>query len=106
VEEFFSVSAFNGYEKLMDNELQKYVDEQKISLKEDIFLKGMETIYHFSGEFMEKTVEFDGFTFQGEAINKQQMFILRFGIIHCIANSGVFGMVVEFPKDIKLQDDQ
>lgn len=96
----------DGYDELMDKELQKYLDNQTISLKEDDFLRGMETIYNFPGEFTEKKVEFNGFAFKGEAINKQQMFVLRFGVIHCIADSGVFGMLVEFPEEVKMKDDQ
>lgn len=34
------------------------------------------------------------------------MFILRFGIIHCVADSGVFGILVEFPDNMKLKDDE
>ena len=32
--------------------------------------------------------------------------IVVFGIIHCVADSGVFGMLVEFPEDIDIEDDR
>ncbi len=32
--------------------------------------------------------------------------IVVFGIIHCVADSGVFGMLVEFPEDINIKDDE
>jgi putative membrane protein len=98
--------GIEGYEDLMDKELKKYVSRSNISLNDTDFLKGMETIYKFPGDFIGKQIEFDGFAFKGEAINKQQMFVLRFGIIHCIADSGVFGMLVEFPHEAKFKDDE
>ncbi|WP_063964319.1 TIGR03943 family putative permease subunit, partial [Domibacillus aminovorans] len=73
---------------------------------DDNYLKGMETIYNFPGEFMNKTIEFDGFSFKGESVNDHQLFVLRFGVIHCVADSGAFGMLVEFPEEMDLQDDE
>ncbi|MEH7444860.1 TIGR03943 family protein [Bacillus sp. JJ1122] len=95
-----------GYDELMNQELKNYIDKDNIALKEKDFLKGMETIYQFPGEFTDKTIEFDGFAFKGESISKKQIFILRFGVIHCIADSGAFGMLVEFPEETKIQNDQ
>lgn len=95
-----------GYDELMNKELDKYQVSKTISLKEDDFLSGMETIYNFPGDFIGKTINFDGFAFKGQPINNRQMFVLRFGVIHCIADSGVFGMLVEFPKETKIKDDQ
>jgi putative membrane protein len=95
-----------GYDELMKKELKKYSSKDVIALKDEDYLKGMETIYNYPGEFLGDTISFDGFTFKGEAINKRQMFVLRFGVIHCIADSGVFGMLVEFPEDIQMIDDQ
>ncbi|WP_423410380.1 TIGR03943 family putative permease subunit [Heyndrickxia sp. MSNUG] len=95
-----------GYDELMNQELKNYIDKENIALKDKDFLKGMETIYQFPGEFTDKTIEFDGFAFKGESISKKQIFVLRFGVIHCIADSGAFGMLVEFPEETKIQDDQ
>lgn len=95
-----------GYYELMNTELKKYIGRKDISLKDEDFLQGMETIYNFPGEFMGKQIEFDGFAFKGESINKQQMFVLRFGVIHCIADSGVFGMLVEFPNEASFNNDE
>ena len=90
----------------MNKALKKYKEKQHITLKDDDFLKGMETIYHYPGEFLDRTLEFDGFAFKGEAISDKQLFVLRFGIIHCIADSGVYGMLVEFPENMDIKDDQ
>ncbi|MDA1477903.1 TIGR03943 family putative permease subunit [Bacillus changyiensis] len=95
-----------GYDELMEKALAKYKEKKQISLDEHDYLKGMETIYNYPGEFLGKTIEFNGFAFKGEAIHGRELFVLRFGIIHCIADSGVYGMLVEFPEDINIKDDQ
>ncbi|MGZ4159275.1 MAG: TIGR03943 family putative permease subunit, partial [Neobacillus sp.] len=38
--------------------------------------------------------------------NKNQVLILRFGVIHCIADAGVFGMLVDLPDGVKLKNDE
>ncbi|WP_042348334.1 TIGR03943 family putative permease subunit [Bacillus massiliigorillae] len=95
-----------GYDELMEKELKIFSSDDSVILNDKNYLKGMETIYNFPGEFLNKTVEFKGFTFNGESLNKRQLFVLRFGIIHCIADSGAFGMLVEFPEDMDFQDDE
>ncbi|XJZ28069.1 TIGR03943 family putative permease subunit [Bacillota bacterium Lsc_1132] len=97
----------NVYADLMNKEKKQYVSQQTIVLNDVKFLQGMETIYNFPGEFLGKEVEFKGFAFNNpETINKNQLFIFRFGIIHCIADSGVYGMLVELPDGVKLKNDQ
>lgn len=36
-----------------------------------LLLKGMETIYNYPGDFLDKTVEFNGFTYKDDALNKK-----------------------------------
>ncbi|KAA6448976.1 TIGR03943 family putative permease subunit [Bacillus atrophaeus] len=98
--------ADDSYDKLMKKLYKKYSGQKHISLTDEDFLKGMETIYNYPGEFLGRTIEFNGFAYKGNAINKKQLFVLRFGIIHCIADSGVYGMLVEFPKDMDIKDDE
>lgn len=95
-----------GYDELMDIEKNKYLSKSSVILKDANYLKGLETIYNYPGDFLGKTIEFDGFSFKGETVNKNQLFVLRFGIIHCIADSGVYGMLVEFPENVNIEDDQ
>ncbi|MDQ0860217.1 TIGR03943 family protein [Bacillus sp. V2I10] len=95
-----------GHYDLMHEELKKYSKQASIQLNDVNYLKTLETIYQFPGEFTDKTIQFDGFAFKGESINKNQIFVLRFGIIHCIADSGVYGMLVELPEEVKLKDDE
>ncbi|MGG5253392.1 TIGR03943 family putative permease subunit [Neobacillus sp. SM06] len=97
----------NVYDDLMNKEKKQYVNQQTIVLDDIKFLPGMETIYNFPGEFLGKEVQFKGFAYNDpETINKNQLFVFRFGIIHCIADSGVYGMLVEMPDGVKLKNDQ
>ena len=32
---------------------------------------------------------------------KEQYFLFRFGIIHCVADSGVYGMLVKKPEGVE-----
>ncbi|WP_369010702.1 TIGR03943 family putative permease subunit [Peribacillus butanolivorans] len=45
-------------------------------------------LYNFPGNFMDKTIEFDGSTFFGEAVSAELLSVIRFRVIHCIADSG------------------
>lgn len=65
----------------------------------------MEVIYNDPGAFIGKTVAFDGFVYPGEQIDETHYFVFRFGFMHCAADSGVYGMLVDFPKDTYLQND-
>lgn len=95
----------DGYEELMQKELKQYLSKKSIVLNDKNYLKGMETIYNYPGDFLGKNISFDGFSFKGDSENSRQLFVLRFGVIHCVADSGVFGMLVEFPDDVNLKDD-
>lgn len=97
----------DDYDAFMKKEKKKYMKQPSIILNDKNYLRGMETIYNFPGEFLDKDVEFKGFVFNdSETIAKNQLFVFRFGVIHCIADSGVFGMLVEMPDGVKLKDDQ
>ncbi|MDQ6596312.1 TIGR03943 family putative permease subunit [Bacillus salipaludis] len=47
-----------------------------------------------------------GFSYNGPGLQSNQLFLLRFGIIHCVADSGAFGMMIQFPKNIHIPNDQ
>jgi putative membrane protein len=95
-----------GYEKVKGKELSEFVNQDEIKLTDKNYLKGMEVIYNFPGDFMGKTISFDGFAYKGEQVDDNHFFIFRFGFIHCVADSGVFGMLVDFPKNTNLKDDE
>lgn len=98
----------DGYSKKMDQELKQFPKSDTIKLTDENFLKGIENIYYKPSQFVEKDIQLHGFTYNKEetSVNNNQMFLLRFGIIHCIADSGVFGMMVEFPKGTTFPNDK
>lgn len=96
-----------AYQELINEDKKKLINKNSIVLNDKNYLKGMETIYNFPGEFDGKEIEFTGFVYNdSESIDKNQLFVFRFGVIHCIADSGVFGMLVDMPNGTKLENDQ
>jgi putative membrane protein len=95
-----------SYKIIKNNELSDFTKAGAINLTDQNYMKGMEVIYNFPGEFMGKTISFNGFAYKGEQIDGDHYFIFRFGFIHCAADSGVFGMLVDFPKGTNLKDDE
>ncbi|MBK3496851.1 TIGR03943 family protein [Viridibacillus sp. YIM B01967] len=95
----------DGYDEIMQKELGVFANMPTVALNDENYLKGMETIYNFPGEFIGKKLSYKGFIYKEQVIDRKQAFVLRFGVIHCVADSGVFGMLVEFPDDMKLQND-
>ena len=51
----------------------------------------MEVIYDYPDQFAGKTIELTGLYTMIN--NKDSQFLFRFGIIHCIADSGVYGLL-------------
>lgn len=94
-----------GYRALMEKEKKKYVDQDKIVLDDANFLKGMEVIYNYPGEFIGKQITVRGFVFHDQEEQRNEYFLFRFGIIHCIADSGVYGMMLEKPNDVTWSND-
>jgi putative membrane protein len=95
----------DGYETVKNKELSEFLNLNAINLDDQKYMKGMEVIYNFPGDFMGKTISFDGFAYKGEQVDGDHYFVFRFGFIHCAADSGVFGMLVDFPQGTVLQDD-
>ena len=52
----------------------------------------MEAIYDYPNEFEDKEIEFIGFVYN-DPNHANSQFVFRFGIMHCIADSGVFGLL-------------
>jgi putative membrane protein len=102
-------SVFYGkanYENVSKRELSAFTDRKEVTLTDSDYLKGLEAIYNFPGSFADRTIGIDGFVYKGEQTEGNHYFVFRFGFIHCVADSGVFGMLVEFPKGTDLLDDQ
>lgn len=94
-----------NYKKVKDKELAEFSNLSEIVLTDDNYMKGMEVIYNNPGLFMNKKISFTGFAYKGEQVDGEHYFLFRFGFIHCAADSGVFGMLVDFPKGTTLSDD-
>ncbi|WP_303974771.1 TIGR03943 family protein [Streptococcus merionis] len=87
---FFTKSA---YTEEMQKALDKYVSQDHIEVTRENYMEVMEIIYDYPDQFVGKTITFTGFAYQ-DPDNSSNLFLFRFGIIHCIADSGVFGLLL------------
>lgn len=94
-----------GYRGVMEKGKKEFVTKDSVTLNDENFLKGMETIYNYPGEFTGKKLSFKGFVFKDDSSKKEQYFLFRFGIIHCVADSGVYGMLVKKPEGVEWKND-
>ncbi|NQG96668.1 TIGR03943 family protein [Streptococcus suis] len=81
------------YQSEMREIADHYLAQEKIQITSENYMEVMEAIYDFPSEFSGKTIEMVGFVYN-DPDNSQQFFLFRFGIIHCIADSGVYGLLV------------
>ncbi|WP_445491996.1 TIGR03943 family putative permease subunit [Niallia sp. 03133] len=96
----------DGYADVMDKGRKKLINKDTIHLEEGTFLNDLETIYNYPGEFMDKQVALTGFSYHEKDLDANQVFLLRFGIIHCIADSGVYGILLDLPDELKTKNDE
>ena len=97
---YFTKSA---YSKEMRAAADKYLKKDEIVVTTENYMEVMEVIYDYPDEFLNKTLSFTGFVYRDPS-NQEQQFLFRFGIIHCIADSGVYGLLTtgnqeHFPDD-------
>ncbi|WP_419882058.1 TIGR03943 family putative permease subunit [Peribacillus sp. B-H-3] len=95
----------DDYQTLMDRSLKKLDKKGKLELNDSNYLNDLETIYNYPGDFTGKTIKLNGFAYHAEDVAKNQIFLFRFGIIHCVADSGVFGMLIDLPENVKTKND-
>ncbi|TCD46563.1 TIGR03943 family protein [Streptococcus sp. X16XC17] len=86
---YFTKSA---YQKKMRKVADSYLEQNTIQITTENYMAIMEVIYDYPDEFVGKNIELTGFVYNDPDHNNQQ-FIFRFGIIHCIADSGVYGLL-------------
>lgn len=86
---YFTKSA---YQKQMRKVANRYLKQDTIEITTENYMEVMEAIYDYPDEFVGKTVELTGFVYN-DPDNANQQFLFRFGIIHCIADSGVYGLL-------------
>lgn len=86
---YFTKSA---YQKEMRKVADTYLNQDTIQITTENYMAVMEVIYDYPDEFVGKTIELTGFVYNDPDHDHQQ-FLFRFGIIHCIADSGVYGLL-------------
>ena len=88
---YFSKSA---YEKEMRTAADKYLSQDSIQITNENYMEVMEVIYDYPDEFAGKTFTLTGFIYK-DPQDPGSQFLFRFGIIHCIADSGVYGLLTK-----------
>ncbi|WEV60888.1 TIGR03943 family protein [Streptococcaceae bacterium ESL0729] len=91
----------SDYDELMKKTLKNYQDSKLIEVTEKNYMEVMELIYDYPSEFIGKKIRLTGFAYNNASNGQNYHFLFRFGIIHCIADSGVFGLMIEGSKDYK-----
>ena len=69
----------------------KHKGRDTIQITTENYMEVMELIYLYPNDFVGKKVTYTGFVYN-DPQTKGYQFIFRFGIIHCIADSGVYGL--------------
>lgn len=85
---------------------EKYDDKQLIKITDENYLEVMELIYNYSSEFIGKKISYEGFVYKTPDGEKEDNFLFRFGIIHCVADSGVFGLLTHMPEGTNVKNDK
>ena len=95
----------SDYDKQMKEIMTHYVDDDTLNVTDQNYLEIMELIYTYPSEFIGKKISFQGFVFKSPEKEKTDYFVFRFGIIHCIADSGVFGLLTHLPSNTTLDNN-
>lgn len=94
----------SDYQKQMDRLRKKYETNGVLTVTEENYLEVMELIYNYPSEFTGRKIRYEGFLFNTP--KNQGNFLFRFGIIHCVADSGVFGLRVILPEGTSGENNQ
>lgn len=93
------------YNEQMKQALTRYITDNHVKVTEENYLEVMELIYTYPSEFIGKTISYKGFAFNSTQKEQQNIFVFRFGIIHCVADSGVFGLLIHMPAGQTLKNN-
>lgn len=96
----------SDYDKQMKNILENYSHTDTLKVTDENYLEVMELIYNYPSEFIGKKITYSGFIFQSSAGDQTNFFVFRFGIIHCVADSGVFGLLTQMPEGETLKNNE
>lgn len=94
------------YNKMMEKLLNKYEDKGTIKVTDENYLELMEIIYNYPSIFQGKKISYTGFVFQAPKGQPNEIFAFRFGIIHCVADSGVFGLLSTLPEGVTFENNE
>ncbi|MBV7390849.1 MULTISPECIES: TIGR03943 family putative permease subunit [Enterococcus] len=94
------------YDQQMDQLMKKYQDLDELKITDENYLEMMELIYNYPSTFAGKPISFEGFAYETTKENQTYDFLFRFGVIHCIADSGVFGLLADLPEGSSLENNQ
>ncbi|MGT2866876.1 TIGR03943 family putative permease subunit [Streptococcus fryi] len=86
-----------SYQKTMAKTLDDYRHQKKLTITPENYMEAMEIIYLYPQEFIGKTITYTGFVYNDPNLDNHQ-FLFRFGVIHCIADSGVYGLLTRQDK--------
>ncbi|WP_439442960.1 TIGR03943 family putative permease subunit [Listeria aquatica] len=95
----------SDYEKMMEREKKELLKQNPIVVDDSNYLMTMEILYNYPGEFTGREMRFTGFVYNDPVLKDAHLFLFRFGIIHCVADSGVFGMLVNMPEKASYKND-
>lgn len=96
----------SDYSDQMSELKEKYGDKQTIEITDENYLEVMELIYNYPSEFIGKKISYEGFVYQTPNDSNADVFLFRFGIIHCVADSGVFGLLTHMPEGVTVKNDE
>jgi putative membrane protein len=94
------------YDQQMKQALKKYIKNDHVTITDENYLEVMELIYNYPSEFIGKTITYKGFIFNAEKDGETDLFVFRFGIIHCVADSGVFGLLTHMPEGQSFKNNE
>lgn len=96
----------SDYNDQMAQLMKKYEADQKLEVTDENYLEVMELIYNYPNSFVGKKISFNGFVYEANKNNQKYDFLFRFGIIHCVADSGVFGLMTKLPDNMTVKNNQ
>ncbi|KAF1300805.1 MULTISPECIES: TIGR03943 family putative permease subunit [Enterococcus] len=96
----------SDYQKQMNKLMKKYGENGVLKITDANYLEVMELIYNYPSEFIGRKIIFEGFIYHAKQDASQDDFVFRFGIIHCVADSGVFGLRVRMPEETAYKNDE
>ncbi|MFV0561323.1 MAG: TIGR03943 family putative permease subunit [Enterococcus sp.] len=96
----------SDYTTQMEKLLKEYENKDTIEITDENYLEVMELIYDYPSEFIGKKISYKGFVYRAPQGDQGDAFLFRFGIIHCVADSGVFGLLTHMPDNLNFSNDQ